>query len=154
MFTSRRAIRFKGADYVRILFADFSSAFNTVQPHLLAAKLQQLSINPHLSLWVTNFLTDRTQSVRYRNKIARAEQTSTKTINTGAPQGTVISPFLFTLYTNDCTSHSQQASIIKFSDDTAIIDTSDSHTSYEREVEQFAEWCERHGLDLNVKKTK
>ena len=144
----------KGADYVRILFADFSSAFNTVQPHLLASKLQHFSINPHLSLWVTDFLTDRTQSVRYRNKNARAEQTSIKTINTGAPQGTVISPFLFTLYTNDCTAHSQEASIIKFSDDTAIIDTSDSHTSYEREVEQFAGWCDRHGLDLNVGKTK
>lgn len=33
-------------DYVRILFADFSSAFNTVQHHLLAQKLQSLNVNP------------------------------------------------------------------------------------------------------------
>lgn len=110
---------------------------------------------------MTDFLTHRTQAVRYltniptdTNKTTHANQTSSKTANTGAPQGTVISPFLFTLYTNDCTTQSKHASIIKFSDDTDIIDTSDSHTSYEREVESFAEWCERHCLGLNVKKTK
>ena len=81
-------------------------------------------------------------------------QTDTKTINTGAPQGTVLSPFLFTLYTNDCTTKGTHTSIIKFSDDTAIIDTSDSETEYGNEVSAFAEWCERHFLDLNVSKTK
>ena len=149
-----------GSDYVRILFADFSSAFNTIQPHLLAHKLKDMTVNPHLSLWVTDFLTKRTQAVRYTldsqtNKGKETHmQTNTKTISTGAPQGTVLSPFLFTLYTNDCTTKGTHTSIIKFSDDTAIVDTSDSETVYEREVSAFAKWCENHFLDLNVGKTK
>ena len=35
----------KAGSYVRILFIDFSSAFNTIQPHLLALKLLHLDVN-------------------------------------------------------------------------------------------------------------
>lgn len=41
--------------------------------------------------------------------------------NTGAPQGCVLSPMLFTLYTNDCVSNSENCTIIKYADDTVII---------------------------------
>ena len=41
----------KAGSYVRILFIDFSSAFNTIQPYLLALKLLHLDVNPKLILW-------------------------------------------------------------------------------------------------------
>lgn len=48
----------------RLLFADFSSAFNTVQPHILANKLSsQLDLDNQLILWILDFLTNRTQRV-------------------------------------------------------------------------------------------
>lgn len=37
--------------YTRALFIYFSSAFNTMQPHLLLAKMKELDINPHLIYW-------------------------------------------------------------------------------------------------------
>ena len=37
------------------------------------------------------------------------------------PQGTVLAPFLFTLYTSDCRSHSSKCPLVKFADDTALI---------------------------------
>ena len=43
--------------HARILFADFSSAFNTMQSHILANKLVS-----HLVLWIIDFLTNRSQS--------------------------------------------------------------------------------------------
>ena len=46
----------KAGSYVCILFIDFSSAFNTIQPHLLALKLLHLHVNPKLILWIVNFL--------------------------------------------------------------------------------------------------
>ena len=52
----------KAGSYVRILFIDFSSAFNTIQPHLLALKLLHLDVNPKLILWIVNFLLHRTLS--------------------------------------------------------------------------------------------
>ena len=87
----------KAGFYVHILFIDFSSTFNTIQPHLLALKLLHFDVSPKLILWIVNFLLHRTQSVRFQNSISSQRHTCT-----GAPQGTVLSPALFTLYTNDC----------------------------------------------------
>ncbi len=85
--------------YVRILFVDFSSAFNTIIPNHLLPKLTQLSVPTSVCQWITSFLTDRQQLVRL------GKYTScTRTNSTGAPQGYVLSPLLFSLYTNDCTS--------------------------------------------------
>ncbi len=85
--------------YVRILFVDFRSAFNTIIPSLLQPKLTELSVPTSVCQWITSFLTDRQQLVRLRKF-----SSSTHTISTGAPQGCVLSPLLFSLYTNDCTS--------------------------------------------------
>ncbi|KAL0175032.1 hypothetical protein M9458_031000, partial [Cirrhinus mrigala] len=85
--------------YVRILFVDFSSAFNTIIPTLLQTKLNHLSVPSSVSQWITSFLTDRQQLVRMGTLMS-----SSRTTNTGAPQGCVLSPLLFSLYTNECTS--------------------------------------------------
>ncbi len=45
--------------YVRILFVDFSSAFNTIIPDTLQNKLTQLSVLTSICQWITSFLTDR-----------------------------------------------------------------------------------------------
>jgi hypothetical protein len=43
--------------YARLLFVDFSSAFNTLQPHLLVDKLLAMDVNPRLISWVHSFMT-------------------------------------------------------------------------------------------------
>ena len=48
----------KPRSYVRTLFIDFSSAFNTTQPHTLICKLQNMNTNPYVS-WISDFLSNR-----------------------------------------------------------------------------------------------
>ncbi|KAK3528016.1 hypothetical protein QTP86_014221, partial [Hemibagrus guttatus] len=50
--------------YTRILFVDFSSAFNTIIPALLRDKLFRLNVPDSMCSWITDFLTDRRQFVR------------------------------------------------------------------------------------------
>ncbi len=77
--------------YVRMLFIDFSSAFNTIIPQQLINKLSLLGLNNSLCNWILDFLTGRPQSVRVGHNTS-----STTTLSTGAPQGCVLSPLLFT----------------------------------------------------------
>ncbi len=50
--------------YERILFVDFSLAFNTIIPNHLLPKLTQLSMPTSICQWITSFLTDRQQEMR------------------------------------------------------------------------------------------
>ena len=137
--------------YARLLFVDFSSAFNTIIPHKLFDKLLTLNVHPSVCHWLLDFLLDRPQVVRVGKMLS-----DSRILNTGAPQGCVLSPLLFTLFTNDCVSHVPSVHVIKFSDDTTIegLISKDDETAYRDEVERLVDWCSLNNLELNVSKTK
>ncbi|KAK3563870.1 hypothetical protein QTP86_004819 [Hemibagrus guttatus] len=74
----------------------------------LIEKLNLLGLNSSLCNWILDFPTGRPQSVRIGN--------STTTLSTGAPQGYVLSPLLFTLLTHDCAAMHSPNIIVKFTD--------------------------------------
>ena len=100
-------------------------------------------------LWIMDFLLKREQFVKVNNSSSSVLITST-----GAPQGTVISPVLFSLYTNNLRGSDSASMAVKFEDDTALVDTSNCPAHFEEEAEKLHQWCEEHYLQLNVKKTK
>ncbi len=121
--------------YARLLFVDFSSAFNTILPNKLCLKLHNLGLSTPVCNWILDFLTDRSQCVRVGKCIS-----STLSVSTGAPQGCVLSPLLYTLFTHDCSASHHANYIIKFADDTTVLGliTNNNETAYRREVEQLA----------------
>jgi hypothetical protein len=137
--------------YSRVLYIDFSSAFNTIQPHVLLRKLLDWNVNGNIIRWIHSYLTARPQFVRFRNVSSMYKFT-----NTGAPQGCVLSPLLFTLYTNDCKSQYDNCTILKYADDTVIVGSilNNEECMYRNQVSDFVSWCNANYLNLNVKKTK
>uniref|UniRef100_A0A8C6LH71 Reverse transcriptase domain-containing protein n=1 Tax=Nothobranchius furzeri TaxID=105023 RepID=A0A8C6LH71_NOTFU len=137
--------------YVQMLFIDFSSAFNTIIPQQLTQKLVQLGLNTSLCNWLLDFLTGRPQAVRVGRNTS-----STIISNTGAPQGCVLSPLLFTLLTHDCTPLHSSNLFIKFADDTTVVGLINhgDETDYRTEVSRLTTWCADNNLSLNVEKTK
>ncbi|KAI3358972.1 hypothetical protein L3Q82_015356 [Scortum barcoo] len=59
-------------------------------------KLQLAGVDHHLTTWILDYLTHRPQFVR-----VQGFESDRLLCSTGAPQGTVLAPFLFTLYTAD-----------------------------------------------------
>lgn len=53
----------------RLLLTGFSSALNTLQPHLLLKKTAQMSVNPFIIKWSYSFSTNRTQHVRVNSSL-------------------------------------------------------------------------------------
>ena len=137
--------------HVRMLFIDYSSAFNTIVPSKLAVKLRDLGLKTALGDWILNFLTGRPQAVR----IGKATS-STLTLNTGAPQGCMLSPLLYSLFTYDCVATHSSHTIVKFPDDTTVIGliTNGDETAFREEVRALTSWCQDNNLQLNLSKTK
>ncbi|KAG5264795.1 hypothetical protein AALO_G00258100 [Alosa alosa] len=127
------------------------SAFNTIIPQQLICKLDKLGLSTYLCNWLLDFLCQRPQVVRVGNNIS-----SSITLSTGAPQGCVLSPLLFTLLTHDCTATYSNNHIVKFADDTTLVGliTKGDETQYRLEVNLLTTWCRDNNLLLNVSKTK
>ncbi len=128
--------------YVRILFVNFSSAFNTLQN-----KRTQLS---SICQWITSFLADGQQLVRL-GKFSF----STRMTSTGAPHGCILSPLLYYLYTNNCTSKDPSVNLLKFADDTTLIGLiqDGDESAYRQKVKELAVWCSLNKLELNTLKS-
>ena len=142
----------KRITYVRMLFIDYSSAFNTIVPSKFINKLRTLGLNTSLCNWILDFLTGHSQ-VEWVSK----NTSVTLILNTGAPQGCVLSPLLYSMFTHDCTARHDFNTIIKFSDDTTVvglITDNNDETAYREEVRDLAVWCQYNHLSLNVIRTK
>ncbi|XDV11492.1 hypothetical protein PO909_000423 [Leuciscus waleckii] len=137
--------------HVRLLFIDFSSAFNCVQPFILAKKLiDNFHLDLNIVCWLVDFLTNRSQRVRVNGVLSNVLLSST-----GTPQGCVLSPLLFSLYTDDCRSIFNGRHIVKFADDSVIVSLLNEFESDSGPVtDHFIQWCDASFLNINASKTK
>ena len=72
-----------GNSATRVMFFDFSSAFNTIQPRLLVKKLLDINLPCGLIQWTLDYLTNHSQYV----KIGQSSTSNVISSSTGAPQG-------------------------------------------------------------------
>ena len=116
---------------IRLMLYDFSSAFNTIQPHLLSEKLLNMNVHASTITWILDYLTNRPQYVKvlsgrkscsHQQTLASEQNVISDVIwtNIVTSQGTVFSPFLFSLYTADCRSSHDDCIITKYDDDTVL----------------------------------
>ena len=81
-------------------------------------------------------------------------------MTSGVPQGSILGPLLFSIYTNDLSSIPQKCSTQSYVDDTKLItsfqlkDNLDAITDLKDDIFKIGEWCSNNLLLLNPGKTK
>ena len=95
----------------KVISLDISKAFDHVWHKGLLAKLPMFGLHPTFITWIASFLSGRSISIRVDGFLYRPHS-----INSGVPQGSVISPVLFILFINNLLS-SISSSIFSFADD-------------------------------------
>ena len=81
--------------------------------------MMEMDVNSTVTRWTFSFLTYRPQRLKISNSSSEVLSNEIWT-NTGALQGCVLSPALFTLYTSDCRCGVEGLLQAKFSDDTSL----------------------------------
>ena len=85
-----------------VLLIDLKKAFDTVNHDVLLKKLEFYGIRGLPLKWFESYLTNRHQKV-----VLSGQSSSLKPLRAEVPQGSILGPFLFVVYTNDMTTDLQ-----------------------------------------------
>ena len=135
-----------------LLLIDYSKAFDMVSHEILLYKLRHYGIRGKAHDWFRSYLSNRSQFVAIDG-----ERSSTKSITTGVPQGSVLGPLLFILFINDLPNINSKVQFILYADDANIIITAETEAEIISILEELCrdlvQWVNINGLFLNLKKT-
>lgn len=99
----------------QVILRDISKAFDKVWHIGLKYKILQLELPTNIERILCDFLDDRTAQIKIKEHIGREID-----IKTGVPQGSVLAPTLFTIFTRDIPPPRQGTNIIYADDITQI----------------------------------
>lgn len=140
-------------NYTVGVFIDLTKAFDTVPHDILLKKLNYLGVRGVANDWFKNYLSNREQFVIYNNV-----KSTSKKINCGVPQGSILGPILFLIFINDIIQASQKLQWTLFADDTTIYcsekNLNNAIEIMNLELNKLREWLLSNKLTLNIKKTK
>ena len=131
---------------------DMSKTFDTINIHTLIRKLLQTNIPGTIIKLIANYIKGHKAYTTYRNHTSRQRQ-----FKTGGPQGSVLSPTLFNIYTSDLPPPSAPVQVMAYADDITITSTHTSTSAAKKYIQPYPQkvfaWTKQNNLILNLYKT-
>jgi hypothetical protein len=137
---------------------DLSAAFDCVDHDILLSRLERtFGIHGSALGWIRSFLTDRTQRVTFRGQLSVIMR-----LVYGVPQGSVLGPLLFLLYTAELLDIIGREGMRahSYADDTQVhvsTGAADAKTVVQRFIgcaEKIESWMSSNRLKMNAEKTQ
>ena len=143
---------------VDVIFIDFEKAFDKVQHGILLDKLEAIGINIGLVKWISSFLIGRKQRVMVGNSLY-----NWSIVRSGVPQGSVLGPILFLIYTFDIPSKSlfscqqlhNSTLLSTFADDTKLYCHSyrtEDCSNLQADLDALNNWSKLNYMSINIDK--
>jgi hypothetical protein len=150
-------------DTTTAVFLDYSKAFDCISHELLLKKLKNMGVRGTAGDWFESYLTNRSQAVEVKNLktggIFVETVSKPATIQSGVPQGSVLGPVLYIVFTSDLPRYLQDyCSTVMYADDTALLIKNKKATDLE--IQSFIalgmaqQYCHTNSLVLNEKKSQ
>ena len=138
--------------YVGAGFLDLKKAFDCVNHKILLEKALYYGIRGIEMKWLTSYLSERSQQVCLNGNLSESGD-----VTIGVPQGSILGPLLFVLYTNDMPRAILHSCINMYADDTEIHYANKELSLVEKRLQEdlyaLESWMSSNRLKFNVKKS-
>ena len=129
-----------------------SKAFDTISIHTVIRKLLQTKTPGTIIKFIANYIKGRKVYTTYIHHISSQRQ-----LKTGIPQGDVLSPTLFNIFTADIPPPRAPVQVIAYAVDITITSTHTSTSAAKKYIQPYPHkvfaWTKQNNLTLNPDKT-
>ena len=141
-----------------LIMLDLSCAFDTIDHEILVHRLHSVfGLNDTVISWVCSYLSSRTQTI-----VISDYQSDPLPLNFGVPQGSVLGPVFFIMYTQPLSNVICKFGVshVSYADDTQLYDkcaVNDADSMIDRLqncILDVNSWMESNKLSLNASKTE
>lgn len=137
-----------------LVLIDFSKAFDTLNHELLLSILKWIGMSNKVINFFRSYLCNRTQRVKLGNNLSAPLE-----VSSGVPQGSILGPLLYTLYTMDFGQVIKYSQAHFYADDTQFLLSFEPYNypaavnAINQDIVTLLEKCRSHALNINANKT-
>lgn len=138
-----------------LILLDFSKAFDTVDYNVLAFILYEVGFSDSAVDIILHFLKDRYQSVRLKSELSLP-----RIVSQGVPQGSILGPLLFSIYTHKLSKTIKHCRSHIYADDTQLYysfrpqDWKQAVAYLNSDLQGICQFSRSHNLQINSEKSQ
>ncbi|CAF4919102.1 unnamed protein product [Pieris macdunnoughi] len=135
---------------VEVIYTDYTKCFDRIDHSVLLCKLLAAGIHGDLFRWFASYIDNRCQAV-----VLQGFLSNWVSIPSGVPQGSILGPLMFILFTLDVGDCFLNSKILLFADDMKIfkfVHNTDDINLLQADLNRFEHYCVLNKLELNVSK--